>query len=297
MNIVLKKAFCAILFCIVFSTTILVAQTAYQPDGLVKKVVTGVQIDLSSVTIKDNDGKTLDASTAFPMMQSGKYTIESYVDEQDQIKEIVLRPNPDGKVVTTYIQDSENNSGNESDLKKELEDIRLKDQTLRMISGCVSNTFENFPNKEGYINYFRQLMVQEDRKNQERVMQIIDENGWIGISQVGFLANNALFLVIQHASVEILEKYFPLLKESVDKGESQPADMALMDDRIRMYRKQRQLYGSQTTTIDGKTYVWPIEDPANVDERRKSVQLPPLADYLKLAGLSYPQDELPAELF
>ena len=103
--------------------------------------------------------------------------------------------------------------------------------------------------------------------------------------------------MIQHASLEILEKYFPLLKESADKGESQPADMALMDDRIRMYRKQRQLYGSQTITIDGKIYVWPIEYPANVDERRKSVQLPLLADYLKLAGLSYPQDELPAELF
>ena len=194
MNIVLKKAFCAILFCIVFSTTILVAQTAYQPDGLVKKVVTGVQIDLSSVTIKDNDGKTLDASTTFPMMQSGKYTIESYVDEQDQIKEIVLRPDTGGKVVTTYLHDAENDLSNESDLKNELEDIRLKDKTLRMILGCVNNTFENFPDKEGYINYFRQLMVQEDRKNQERVMQIIDENGWIGISQVGFYLTMPCFL-------------------------------------------------------------------------------------------------------
>ena len=91
----------------------------------------------------------------------------------------------------------------------------------------------------------------------------------------------------QHSSVEMQEKYFPLLKESAEKGESRLADMALMDDRIR----------SQTTSVNGKTYVWPIEDAANVDERRKNVQLLPLTDYLKFVGLSYPQDELPAELF
>jgi hypothetical protein len=33
------------------------------------------------------------------------------------------------------------------------------------------------------------------------------------------------------------------------------------------------------------------------DERRKNLQLSPLADYLKLMDLSYPQDELPEELF
>jgi len=87
------------------------------------------------------------------------------------------------------------------------------------------------------------------------------------------------------------------LKESAEKGESPLADMALMDDRIRMRRKMKQLYGSQTVSINGKQYVWPIEDAQNVDERRKSVQLPPLADYLRILGLSYPQDELPKELF
>jgi hypothetical protein len=145
--------------------------------------------------------------------------------------------------------------------------------------------------------YLWSLITQEDKKNQEQVVKIIDENGWLGISQVGERANSALFLVIQHAPIEIQEKYFPLLKESAEKGESKPADMALMDDRIRMHRKMKQLYGSQTVNIEGKSYVWPIEDAQNIDERRKSVQLPPLADYLKLTGLSYPQDELPEELF
>ena len=179
--------------------------------------------------------------------------------------------------------------------QSDLETIRMKDQALRMLvmpGGCIEKTYGR-DSKE--YKYFISLMIQEDMKNLEQVVKIIEENGWLGISQVGKIANNALFLVIQHASVEIQEKYFPLLKESAEKGESALADMALMDDRIRMRRKIKQLYGSQTVNIEGKTYVWPIEDPQNVDERRKGVQLPPLADYLKLMGLSYPHNELPAD--
>lgn len=177
-------------------------------------------------------------------------------------------------------------------LRVELERIRMKDQMLRSLVSC---SVEKFGIHSEEFAYFLSLMSQEDRKNQERVMEIIDENGWLGISQVGEIANSALFLVIQHASIEIREKYFPLLKESAKKGESRLADMALMDDRIRMHRGIKQLYGSQSININGRNYVWPIENAENVDERRKNVQLPPLADYLKLMGLSYPQDELPIE--
>ena len=295
MNIVSKLSFCLIFFCLMFVKTILVAQTVYQPDGLVKKTITGIQVDFASVTIKDNEGKILDSQTVIQMMQSKKYSLETYVDEQDTIKEIVLRPNMD--TTTTIITVTDDTSPTLNDIKDELEKIRIEDQALRMLLSCFSNTFSGNADSVRYRSYFVSLINLEDRKNQERVIKIIDEHGWLGISQVGFLANNALFLVIQHAPIEIQEKYFPLLKESAEKGESALADMALMDDRIRMRRNQKQLYGSQTTVVNGKTYVWPIEDAQNVDERRKSVQLPPLADYLKIGGLSYPKDELPSELF
>ena len=295
MNIVSKLSFCTLFFCLMFSKTILVAQTTYQPDGLVKKTITGIQVDFASVTIKDNEGKILDTQTVIQMMQSKKYSLETYVDEQDTIKEIVLRPNLD--ISTTIVTVTGETNPVFDDIKDELEKIRIEDQALRMLFSCFSNTFSGNADSVRYRSYFVSLINQEDKKNQERVIKIIDEHGWLGISQVGFLANNVLFLVIQHASVEIQEKYFPLLKDSAEKGESALADMALMDDRIRMRRNKKQLYGSQTTVVNGKTYVWPIEDAQNVDERRKSVQLQPLADYLKIGGLSYPQDELTTELF
>jgi len=36
------------------------------------------------------------------------------------------------------------------------------------------------------------------------------------------------------------------------------------------------------------------EDKAHVDERRRSVGLPPLAEYAKMFGLSYPPASAPA---
>ena len=291
MNINLKQIACAIIFHIFFSTFLSFSQTIYQPSGLQKKVVSGIQLDLATVTMKDNDGNSLDAPTFIQLMQSGKYSIESYVNEQDQVKEIVLRPKQDGGITKNFRQLSGNT------LKDELETISMKDQALRMLimpGGCIEKTYGS--DSEEY-KYFWSLISQEDKKNQEQVIKIIDENGWPGISLVGEKANKGLFLVMQHASVDVQEKYFPMLKESAEKGESKLADMALMDDRIRMYRKMKQLYGSQTVTIKGKSYVWPIEDTKNVDERRKSVQLPPLSGYLKFMGLTYPQDELPDELF
>ena len=206
----------------------------------------------------------------------------------------MLRPSQIAMSVFTSTIDDQQISANP--LKDELENIRIKDQALRRLLGCINQTFGSNADEE-YSKYLWTIINQEDSINQKQVIKIIDEHGWLGISQVGFLANNALFLVIQHASVETQEKYFPLLKESAEKGESNLADMALMDDRIRVRNKKKQLFGSQTININGRHYVYPIEDAHNVDERRKNVQLPLLADYLKFFGLTYPQDELPAELF
>ena len=57
----------------------------------------------------------------------------------------------------------------------------------------------------------------------------------------------------------------------------------MLEDRILTRGGMKQRYGTQVTAgADGVPRVDPIEDPANVDERRASVGLPPMQDYLKL---------------
>jgi hypothetical protein len=56
-------------------------------------------------------------------------------------------------------------------------------------------------------------------------------------------------------------------------------------------RDSAQIYGTQATgKYDGKFYLNPIQDPANVDLRRQLMGLEPLADYCKRTGFIYDGD-------
>ena len=62
--------------------------------------------------------------------------------------------------------------------------------------------------------------------------------------------------------------------------------MAYRTDRVRLAEGKKQRCGTQLTFVDGK---WqpPLEDEANVDQRRAPAGLPPLAEYAKLIQQQY----------
>jgi hypothetical protein len=119
-----------------------------------------------------------------------------------------------------------------------------------------------------------------------KTLKILDKYGWLGKSRVGDNANQALWLVIQHAELSMQETYLPLLKKSVEMGESEGWHQAFLEDRILMRNKKNQLYGSQATwdkTI-GKMKIYPIDDVRNVNKRREQIGLEPIEEYAKMNG-------------
>jgi len=58
--------------------------------------------------------------------------------------------------------------------------------------------------------------------------------------------------------------------------EALPADVAVLEDRVRLLSGRKQLYGSQLRMVNGKLVPAPIEDSAHVDMRRDAAGLPPL---------------------
>lgn len=118
---------------------------------------------------------------------------------------------------------------------------------------------------------------------------LIGKYGWMGRSFVGEKGNSTVFLVIQHADLATQLKYFPLLEESVKKGESRISNMALMKDRILMREGKKQVYGSQVVfnKETGAQEFYPIEDEINVNIRRYEIGMQPLEEYAKLFGIEY----------
>ncbi len=171
----------------------------------------------------------------------------------------------------------------DSILKSELELIGVEDQTLRFILPDVT---EKFSRESSEYKYFWSLIHRQDSICIEKLINILDTYGWLGKSRVGTNANQAIWLVMQHADVKIQEKYLPFLKESVEKGESEGWHLAFLEDRILMYNEKEQIYGTQAIWDNNlkKNKIYPIQDVKNVNKRRKKLGLKPIEEHAKNNG-------------
>jgi hypothetical protein len=134
-----------------------------------------------------------------------------------------------------------------------------------------------------------QKIVENDSINLIKVKNILDEYGWLGADIIGRQGNTTLFLVIQHADLETQEKYLPMMRSAVEDGNASAADLALLEDRVALREGKRQIYGSQIGyDEDRKTYyVLPLEDPDNVNARRREVGLGRIEEYIANWGLTW----------
>lgn len=149
----------------------------------------------------------------------------------------------------------------------ELEAMRSRDQQYR---GKPAPTAEDM-----------RLQEESDRTNKTKLVDIVERYGWPAYTFGGMTAAKSAFLVLQHCGdLELQERYLPLLRAAARVGQASPADLALLEDRVRVRRGQPQIYGSQLRSLSPPT-PQPIDDAAHVDQRRDAVGLEPLADYLK----------------
>lgn len=127
-----------------------------------------------------------------------------------------------------------------------------------------------------------------DSANMTRLAQIIAAYGWPGLRFAGAGSQTA-FLVLQHADHASQRTYLPLLRDAVRRGDAMGSHLAMLEDRVRIADGKPQLYGSQVHT--NPLRLAPIEDEAQVDARRRSIGMEPLADYAKRFGLDYVSKE------
>ena len=168
-------------------------------------------------------------------------------------------------------------------LREELLRMRQKDQEFRSRIGLAAGAGRREIDPET-----AREMSQLDSENLARLKEIVARHGWPGVSMVGEDGSQAAFLVLQHADQATQEQYLPMVREAAARRELAPSLLATLEDRVRMRRGEKQIYGTQLKgSADGRLELWPIEDEARVDARRAAVGLPPLADYLRLFGLQW----------
>ncbi len=169
-------------------------------------------------------------------------------------------------------------------LTEELESIFETDQSLRMIVDSVEQKY-GFESNETQSIW--QKIHENDSINLIKIDSIISKYGWLGVDKIGEKGNAALFLVIQHSDLKTQEKYLPIMKDAVKKGNANGSELALLIDRIEMFNGRPQVYGSQIQYIDGKYAIYKIIDEKNVNKRRSEVGLQPLEEYVKIWNIDY----------
>jgi hypothetical protein len=161
-------------------------------------------------------------------------------------------------------------------LAMQAEDLRVREELAR--EGVLGDGYEP-------------RMEKVHRHNAARLEAIVNEHGWPGRTQAGDDGAEAAWRTLQHAigRPDLIRLYLPLLQQAAAAGEIPDWQPAYLLDRIRFFEGKPQVYGTQYDwDEEGFTKLWPVEDPEHVNEKRKSVGLPPLAQAGARARLQKP---------
>lgn len=177
-------------------------------------------------------------------------------------------------------------SSQKSTLKAQLDTIYQDDQNYRRQTKALE---EKYGRESAELLAHWALIQKKDSLNQIKIQNILDNWGWLGPDEIGDQGNATLFLVIQHAPLEIQEKYVPMMREAVIIGNATSGNLALLEDRVAIRKGEKQIYGSQIGRDQhtGEYYVLPLMDPDNVDLRRREAGLGELGEYIRNWGLTW----------
>ena len=153
------------------------------------------------------------------------------------------------------------------ELRIELINMASADQDLRL---------ELVESGELHNHEYHPRMAELHMGNNARFSEIIDEFGWPGPSLVGPAGADAAWLIAQHAVLDppLQRRCLALLEARVKAGDGSPSQLAYLTDRICILEGRPQRYGTQHDWDDeGRMSPLPVEDPAQVGERRAAMGL------------------------
>lgn len=167
-----------------------------------------------------------------------------------------------------------------------LDTVYQEDQKYRQ---QIKGIEEKYGRESDEMRAHFKILMEKDSINLIKVKKLLDEHGWLGADVIGNQGNATLFLVIQHSDLETQEKYLPMMREAVKKGNASSSSLALLEDRVALRNGKKQIYGSQVRRDQetGEYYVSPLIDPDNVDKRRAEVGLGPIQEYISNWGITW----------
>lgn len=148
------------------------------------------------------------------------------------------------------------------------------DQAARKV--MVATDFSQVPtaDRAAMMTRIATLMDEVDAQNQAALQKLLPPEGWFLRSRYGREASGAAFHIVQHAGLELQQRFLPVLEPLVAAGEVDGQAYGLMFDRVAIQNDRPQRYGTQFRCDGGKWRPYPMESPEQVEARRSALQFP-----------------------
>ncbi|MGE4063443.1 MAG: DUF6624 domain-containing protein [Rhodospirillaceae bacterium] len=162
--------------------------------------------------------------------------------------------------------------------------LKRRDELGRVLYRQID--FVSLPLEEGRaaVQAAQLEIERNDIENQKQLKAMLPQRGWFLKSEVGAEAVAAAWLIVQHAinsDIALVRHVLASMKALLPTGEVEKGDYAMLADRVSVVDGVRQTYGTQMICNEFKWVLYPVEDEAGVDARRKEMGIEvTLADQL-----------------
>ncbi|MBY0567273.1 MAG: hypothetical protein K2P70_08180 [Hyphomonadaceae bacterium] len=151
-----------------------------------------------------------------------------------------------------------------------------------------------------FKGYHPEMQAVHD-ENAALLADAFDALGWPGRDKLGDEGAAAAFLILQHAISHpaLQRRGLELMLDAIPLGHANALDAAYLSDRIAVFEGREQTFGTQFNwDAHGQLSPAPTRDEADLDARRASVGLPPMAETIAeiLARAAAEGDTAPDDL-
>jgi hypothetical protein len=124
-----------------------------------------------------------------------------------------------------------------------------------------------------------------DADNFAYLKSLVQRAGWIDTAHFGKPATAAAIIIAKHSSdPRLMQAILPFVEKDMTYSGISAELFSILYDESRLTLGYKQRYGTQLAEDESGPYVVPLEEPDRVNEFRKAIALPPLAEYLATAS-------------
>lgn len=157
------------------------------------------------------------------------------------------------------------------------------DQYMRKFPQITYERNYSEQERKYFTSKFNLKWPEIDKECTSAVKELLRLYEWFKISEFGVIADNNAWVIVQHADLDVpfQKKVLDILRRLYPLGETSRSNFAYLEDRVAAIAERKpQRFGTQGKCVGpGQWEPHPIQDPANIDRRRKEMGLGTIAEY------------------